>query len=64
MRTPEQVIKDALQRELGNAQDNLHRAQAAAKNCDPSQQWGQSGETLNDIISGYQQRVDEVKSVP
>ncbi len=62
MRTPEQVIKDALQKELGNAEDNLYRAKHAAEKCNPDLQWGQSGQTLNEIIAEYQQRVDEVKS--
>lgn len=40
--------------DLGAARDNLARARAAARNCDPSKLWGESGQTLNEIIAGYE----------
>jgi hypothetical protein len=48
----------AIKSQLGNAQDNLHRAKSAARNSDPTKEWGQSGETLQQIIDGYQAEVD------
>lgn len=51
-------ITEALQDKLGNAQDNLYRAKCATRFHDPSQLWGQSGQTLGEIISGYQAGVD------
>jgi hypothetical protein len=47
--------------QLGNAADNLCRAQAAARSCDASKQWGQSGQTLHQIIDGYQAEHDRWK---
>ena len=60
MRTKEQVIADALQSELGRAEDNLNRAEHAAKFTNPGAQWYESGMTLAQIIERYQQRYDEL----
>lgn len=42
------------QDDLGAAQDNLCRARAASRHCDSAAQWGASGQTLNEIIIGYE----------
>lgn len=46
-------IEYALKQQLGNARDNLVRAKAAARKCDPSELWGESGQTLQKIIDEY-----------
>lgn len=43
----------------GNAADNLYRAKMAAQGRDTSLQWGQSGQSLQSIIDGYQEWHDE-----
>lgn len=48
-------LLELAQNDLGSARDNLARARAAARECDPSKQWGQSGQTLNEIIAGYEE---------
>jgi Ser/Thr protein kinase RdoA (MazF antagonist) len=40
--------------DLGAAQDNLCRARAATRHADPTAQWGDSGQTLNEIIADYE----------
>ena len=50
-RTPLQLAKN----DLSNARDNLRRARIVASNCDPSKPWKESGQTLNEIITGYEQ---------
>jgi len=54
-------VEYAIKAQLGNAEDNLYRATLAAKRCDASQQWGESGQTLQQIINGYQAEVDRWK---
>lgn len=51
-------IVAAVKDNLSNAKDNLYRAQMAARRSDPSKQYGESGETLQQIIDGYQSSVD------
>lgn len=41
--------------DLANAQDNLYRARMAARGYDATAQWGQSGQTLAEIIAGYEE---------
>lgn len=62
MRTPEQVRRDAVRNELGQAQDNLNRARCAARGCDVNEQWGQSGKTLAQIINEYEEWVKECEA--
>jgi hypothetical protein len=57
-----EYIKKLIQADLGNAQDNLYRAQAAARECDPSKEWRQSGQTLQSIIDGYQAWADQAQA--
>ena len=52
----------ALENDLGDASDNLHRARHAATCQDASKPYGQSGQTLQQIIDGYQSWYDESKS--
>lgn len=47
-------LVELAKRDLSEARDNLFRARAAAKGCDPTEEWGQSGQTLNEIIAGYE----------
>lgn len=56
-----QDIVLAVKGRLGAAEDNLYRATRAATGCDPTQQWGQSGNTLQEIIAEYQAEVDRWK---
>jgi hypothetical protein len=54
-------IIEAVRTQLGNAQDNLHRARAAFRYCTAAElqeQHGQSGQTRAQIVDGY---ADEVK---
>ena len=51
------LIEDA----KGAAVDNLARARLAASHQDASKLYGQSGQTLNEIIAGYQKRLDTVQ---
>lgn len=54
----------ALEQDLGNAEDNYYRASSAFKNCTPAQmdaEYGQSGETRQAILDGYQQWRDRAK---
>lgn len=53
-----QDIVKLVREKLGYACDNLHRAKSAAQRCDPSKEWVQSGQTLNEIVAGYQQEYD------
>jgi len=48
-------LVDLAKQDLGAARDNLARARCAARGCDPRKEWGRSGQTLNQIISGYKQ---------
>lgn len=43
---------------LRAAEDNLYRAQLAARRSNLHDQWGESGQTLQQIIDGYQTEVD------
>lgn len=54
-------VIQAVKSQIANAEDNLFRANAAARSHDASKQWGQSGETLQQIIDGYQAEVDRWK---
>lgn len=51
----------AVKGRLSAAEDNHYRATCAAKGRDVHQQWGQSGETLQQIIDGYQAEIDRWK---
>jgi hypothetical protein len=52
----------AIKVQLGNAEDNLHRARHAARGYDATKQWGQSGQTLAQIIQGYEDEVARWKA--
>jgi hypothetical protein len=54
-------LRNLAEADLGAAQDNLYRAQCAAKGYDPNNEWGSSGNTLNTIITQYQAWVDRAK---
>lgn len=45
----------ALAGRLGQAQDNLIRANLAARHVDVTHEWGASGRTLAEIIADYEQ---------
>jgi hypothetical protein len=57
MNTMDDDIQHAVRVQLGHARDNLYRAQAAAVRYKPSQRWGESGETLQQIINEYEAEV-------
>ena len=52
-------IVKAVQAQLGNAQDNLHRARAAFRGLSPQelseQPYGESGRTRAQIVAGYEE---------
>jgi hypothetical protein len=48
------LVELAMQ-DLSNASDNLFRARLAASRCDVNAQWGHSGQTLGEIIAGYEE---------
>lgn len=50
----ERLVKLA-ESDLSNARDNLARARSASLRHDPTLQWGNSGQTLNQIIAGYEE---------
>ena len=50
----ENRLLELARQDLAMARDNLYRARMAAKGIDISQQWGQSGESLAEIIAGYE----------
>ena len=52
----ETLIRKAIERQLGEARDNVYRARAAFKHMTPddmAQQHGQSGSTRADILRDY-----------
>lgn len=51
------------QQSLSNAQDNLARAKRAAIECDPAEKWGESEQTLEQIIAGYEKREAEAQEL-
>lgn len=55
-------LEEAVRGRLGEAEDNLCRAKLAARNRDADAQWGESGETLQQVIDGYQAAVDHWKA--
>jgi len=62
MPTAKETIRKALEAYRG---DNLYRAQAAFRNCTPQQmqeQYGQSGQTRQEIVDGYQRHEDAVNA--
>ncbi len=50
----EHRLVELAKQDLANARDNLYRARSAANGRDADLQWGQSGQTLNEIIRGYE----------
>lgn len=54
-------IEYAVRAQLSIAEDNLYRAKLAGRRSDLTQQWGESGQTLQQIIDGYQSEVDRWK---
>jgi hypothetical protein len=47
-------LVELAERDVAEARDNLARAQAASHRCDVNAQWGQSGRTLAQLITDYQ----------
>jgi len=47
-------IREALEGELGRAQDNAHRARAAFRGADMSKQHGESGRTRGELLATYE----------
>lgn len=58
----ENRLVELAKQDLANAQDNLYRARAAARGCDATIQWGRSGQTLNEIIAGYEKWESEAQT--
>lgn len=59
-----QAIIDGLKADLGNAGDNLYRAIAAFRKCpedEMRQKYGQSDQTRQEILDGYQRWYDAAK---
>ena len=50
-----QRLIELAENDLMNAQDNLRRARLSATEANLNKRYGQSGATLADIISGYEQ---------
>ncbi len=62
MKTPKEVATKAVERELGEAHDNLARAQMSFGGMTAEglgQQYGASGRTHQQILDGYGARVAE-----
>lgn len=47
-------LLELAKQDLANARDNLARARLAAQAHPVDEQWGQSGQTLGEIIAGYE----------
>ena len=62
MRAPKQVILDALRCELGAAEDNFARAKMQSQVMSKDEEYGQSGQTLRQILGEYLERKEEVKN--
>lgn len=61
----ETLIRKAIERQLGDAQDNLYRARAAFKHMTPddmAKQHGQSGSTRAEILREYEEWEYDCKS--
>jgi hypothetical protein len=57
-------IKQAILSQLGNAEDNLHRANAAFRGLgtkELAEQHGDSDQSRKQVLEGYQQEVDRWK---
>jgi len=50
-------IRRIIRASLGVADDDLHRAKTRFAGTDLSVQWGESGQTKQEILNGYQDRV-------
>ena len=55
------LVLKLIEQAKGGAVDNLARARLAASHQDASKLYGQSGQTLNEIIAEYQTRLDAVQ---
>lgn len=55
-------LVELAENDLAQAKDNLYRAKCAVGWCDPNQPYGQSGQTLNDIIAGYERWIIEAEA--
>ncbi len=57
-------VVQAVQAQLGNAEDNLARARAAFRGMDSrelAKEYGQSGETRGAVLTGYEREVERWK---
>ena len=59
--TTKKLALEALLSKLSAADDNLYRAKTAASWQDADKLYGSSGQTLNQIIEGYQREVDKYR---
>jgi hypothetical protein len=60
----EHRLIELAKQDLARARDNLWRARSAARGRDVSAQWGQSGETLAEIIAEYERgEADALKTL-
>lgn len=60
MDNKERIITE-LKESIGRAEDNYYRAMCASRGVDASKEWGNSGQSLASIVSGYRQELDEAK---
>ena len=63
MRGIKETVIDCVKRELGNAKDNLYRAELSFKGLsgeELDQPFGQSTESKREILMGYQKRHHEL----
>lgn len=62
MLAPKQVILNALRRELSSAEDDFTRAKIQSRSMPKDEEYGQSGQTLRQIMGEYLERWEEVKN--
>ena len=60
--TPRDIVLRALERELGDAQDNLIRAEMSFRGRNLDVEYGESGETRRYILAQYRERVAETEA--
>lgn len=60
--TSREIVLRALEREIGDAQDNLIRAEMSFRGRNLDAEYGESGETRRHILDQYRERVTETEA--
>lgn len=57
------MVRELIVLHIGGYKDNLYRARHAAAQMDSSKQYGQSGQTLDEIIAGYEEPMQKWEAI-